>query len=165
MTLTYPLNFAKIRLAADVGTNENREFKGMTDCYKKIVAQEGYTALYRGFGVACSGIFLYRGLYFGLFDTGKQAIFTKEGGMVRMYAFAQAVTITSGFLSYPLQTVMARLMMTSGQKEKLYTGTMDCFRKIYLQEGLKGFYRGYLITFLNSHGSAFALSLYGFINP
>ena len=165
MILSYPLNFARVRLAADVGTSENREFKGMIDCYKKVVAQEGFTALYRGFVVAYSGVFLYRGLYFGLYDTGKSTFFKKENGVISMYAFAQAVTITAGFLSYPLSTVTARLMMTSGQKERLYNGTRDCFRKIYRQEGLKGFYRGYLVTFLNSFGSAFALSLYGMINP
>jgi solute carrier family 25 (adenine nucleotide translocator) protein 4/5/6/31 len=29
---TYPLDFGRTRLAADVGSGKNREFKGLTDC-------------------------------------------------------------------------------------------------------------------------------------
>ena len=32
---------------------------------------EGLVGLYRGFDVSVASIFVYRGLYFGIFDTGK----------------------------------------------------------------------------------------------
>lgn len=28
--------------------------------------------LYQGFKIACCGLFIYRGFYFGLYDSGKQ---------------------------------------------------------------------------------------------
>ena len=56
--------------------------------------------------------------------------------------------LTSGFLLYyPFDTVSRRLMMQSGRKDVLYTGTVDCFKKIAQNEGLKGFYKGCLIPF------------------
>ena len=51
-------------------------------------------------------------------------------------------------MSYPLDTVRRRLMMQSGRKGKdgkkevLYNGTIDCFKKIYNNEGGKAFLKG-----------------------
>lgn len=42
MVLGYPLAFIVTRLEADPGTTKrNREFKGMTDCFRKIYQTEG----------------------------------------------------------------------------------------------------------------------------
>jgi hypothetical protein len=42
MCFVYPLDFARTRLAADVGRDQNsREFRGLTDCIKKIVKHDG----------------------------------------------------------------------------------------------------------------------------
>jgi len=48
-----------------------------------------------------------------------------------MWAFAQFVTVAAGIASYPLDTVRRRLMMQSGRGDLLYSGTLDCFKKIY----------------------------------
>jgi hypothetical protein len=37
----------------------------------KTFKKEGIQGLYRGIGVAIPSIFIYRGLYFGIYDTGK----------------------------------------------------------------------------------------------
>merc|ERR1712146_588040 len=60
------------------------------------------------------------------------------------FMLGQIVTVSAGIISYPLDTVRRRLMMTSGSKEKLYNGTMDCFAKIYQNEGGKAFFKGCL---------------------
>jgi len=36
LCVVYPLDFARTRLAADVGSGKDREFNGMVDCMKKI---------------------------------------------------------------------------------------------------------------------------------
>lgn len=58
----YPLDFARTRLAADLGKTGAREFTGLFDCLSKVVTRGGFIALYQGFGVsvqvrdpACSG--------------------------------------------------------------------------------------------------------------
>merc|ERR1711937_290334 len=41
LTVVYPLDFARTRLAADVGSGKDREFSGLIDCLKKILAKDG----------------------------------------------------------------------------------------------------------------------------
>lgn len=79
--------------------------------------------------------------------------------MLAMWAFAQVVTIFAGILSYPLDTIRRRLMMTSGKKgaDVMYTGTIDCARKIYAEKGLKAFFKGSLSNVIRGTGGALVL--------
>ena len=48
MCFVYPLDFARTRLGADVGKSvADRQFTGIFDCMKKIVASDGITGLYQ----------------------------------------------------------------------------------------------------------------------
>lgn len=71
LCVVYPLDFARTRLAADVGKTGQREFTGLFDCILKIFKSDGLVGLYRGFFVSVQGIIVYRAAYFGLFDTAK----------------------------------------------------------------------------------------------
>merc|ERR1739838_606686 len=75
LCFVYPLDFARTRLAADVGSGGAREFTGLIDCLKKVGASDGPQGLYRGFGISVVGIVAYRAFYFGIFDTGKPLLF------------------------------------------------------------------------------------------
>jgi solute carrier family 25 (adenine nucleotide translocator) protein 4/5/6/31 len=116
LMFVYPLDFARTRLAADVGragkTGE-REFKGLNDCISKIYKSDGPIGLYRGFGISVVGIIFYRAAYFGMFDTGKVMLFPdmKKAPILLVWAFAQFVTVSAGICSYPLDTIRRRLMM------------------------------------------------------
>ena len=90
LLFAYPLDVARLRLATDVGTKDNRAFKGMTDCYKKMLSVDGIAALYRGFSLSFGGIVVYRGLYFGLFDGGKALLFPnpRQANILALWAFA-----------------------------------------------------------------------------
>jgi solute carrier family 25 (adenine nucleotide translocator) protein 4/5/6/31 len=162
LCFVYPLDFARTRLAADVGSGTDREFSGMVDCLTKIVAKDGVQGLYRGFGISVVGIIAYRASYFGMFDTGKVILFEdpRKANFFAMWGFAQVVTVVSGIASYPLDTVRRRLMMTSGAKVKMYDGTMDCFRKIYADEGGRAFFKGCLSNVLRGTGGALVLVFY-----
>jgi len=65
----YPLDFARTRLAADIGKGSAREFSGLSNCLTKIFKSDGIIGLYRGFYISVVGIIIYRAFYFGLFDT------------------------------------------------------------------------------------------------
>lgn len=66
--------------------------------------------------VAPQGIIVYRGAYFGLYDTAKGVLFKEEkrASFVAKWAVAQTVTILAGIISYPFDTVRRRLMMQVG---------------------------------------------------
>ncbi|KAL0588217.1 putative bifunctional dTTP/UTP pyrophosphatase/methyltransferase protein [Plecturocebus cupreus] len=72
LCFVYPLDFARTRLAADVGkSGTEREFRGLGDCLVKITKSDGVRGLYQGFSVSVQGIIIYRAAYFGVYDTAK----------------------------------------------------------------------------------------------
>jgi len=72
LCFVYPLDFARTRLAADVGKGvSEREFTGLGDCIMKIFKSDGLRGLYQGFNVSVQGIIIYRAAYFGIYDTAK----------------------------------------------------------------------------------------------
>lgn len=162
LSVVYPLDFARTRLAADVGSGGDREFNGLVDCLQKIFAKDGPSGLYRGFGISVIGIVAYRASYFGMFDTGKAILFpdAKAANVLAMWAYAQFVTVTAGVISYPLDTVRRRLMMDSGRAEKMYNGTMHCFAKIAKDEGPRAFFKGSLSNVIRGTGGALVLVFY-----
>ena len=161
LCFVYPLDFARTRLAADVGDAEGRrEFNGLVDCLKKILAKDGINGLYQGFGISVIGIIFYRASYFGLFDTGKAILIGDRKNLFLTFMLGQVVTVSAGIISYPLDTVRRRLMMTSGAKEKLYNGTLDCFAKLYQKEGVNGFFKGCLSNVIRGTGGALVLTFY-----
>ena len=90
LCFVYPLDFARTRLAADVGTGGKREFTGLADCLVKNFKSDGIVGLYRGFGVSVQGIIIYRASYFGFFDTAKGMLpDPKKTPLVVSWAIAQ----------------------------------------------------------------------------
>ncbi len=118
-----------------------RQFSGMADVYLKTVRADGVRGLYRGFVISCATIFVYRGLYFGLYDSLKPMVLSEQAGMGATFLLGWGVTIFSGLAAYPLDSVKRRMMMTSGEKVK-YAGSLDCARQVVAREGAGALYRG-----------------------
>ena len=84
----------------------------------------------------------------------------KKANILAVWGFAQFVTVTAGIVSYPLDTVRRRLMMTAGAKKQMYNGTLDCFAKIYKDEGPGAFFKGCLSNVIRGTGGALVLVFY-----
>lgn len=164
LCFVYPLDFARTRLAADIGKGPaDREFTGLVNCLTKTFKSDGIMGLYRGFNISVQGIIIYRASYFGLFDTCKGMLpDPKNTPLIVSFIIAQIVTTASGITSYPFDTVRRRLMMQSGRKGKeiMYTGTIDCWKKIFKNEGGKAFFKGAFSNVLRGTGGALVLVLY-----
>jgi len=161
LCFVYPLDFARTRLAADVGkAGGAREFNGLGDCLAKIFKADGLGGLYRGFFVSVQGIIIYRAAFFGLYDTAKGM--TGKTNLLISWAIAQTVTTCSGIISYPFDTVRRRLMMQSGRKggDVMYKGTIDCWSKIAKNEGTGAFFKGAFSNILRGTGGALVLVMY-----
>lgn len=66
------MDFARTRLGVDLGrTSKQRLFTGLNDVIKKVYKSDGIRGLYQGFAITQVGLFIYRGLYFGVYDTGR----------------------------------------------------------------------------------------------
>merc|ERR1711962_1368124 len=118
LCFVYPLDFARTRLAADVGkAGAGREFNGLGDCLVKISKSDGVRGLYQGFNVSVQGIIIYRAAYFGIYDTAKGMLpDPKNTHILISWMIAQSVTAVAGLTSYPFDTVRRRMMMQSGRK-------------------------------------------------
>jgi len=164
LCFVYPLDYARTRLASDVGSGK-REFNGLLDCLTKT-AKKGPLALYNGFGVSVMGIIPYRGVYFGMFDSlsAKNPLKDQRDfvGVASKFGVAQVTAITAGYASYPFDTVRRRLQMQSNKprEEWLYSSTTDCFSKVLKNEGATAFFKGAGANVLRTVGSALVLVLY-----
>ena len=162
LTIVYPLDYARTRLASDVGSG-NPQFSGLGDCLMKTMNQGGFFSMYAGFGVSVVGIVAYRGPYFGIFDTLKELNpWKKDKGMVGLlskFAIAQTTAIIAGFISYPFDTVRRRLQMQAEKPKEqwLYSGTLDCAVKIVKDEGIGAMFKGFAANVLRTLGGALVL--------
>ena len=59
--------------------------------------------LYRGFTISCVGIFIYRGMYFGLYDSLKPILLGADASVLWSFLLGWGVTIFSG--TYFLQII------------------------------------------------------------
>ena len=58
----------------------------MVDVYRKTIATDGVAGLYRGFVISCVGIIVYRGCYFGFYDTLKPIVLGDHAGLALSFA-------------------------------------------------------------------------------
>jgi len=142
LTVVYSLDFARTRLANDAkGKGGERQYNGLIDVYTKTLKSDGIQGLYRGFGISVVGIFIYRGMYFGLYDSLKPIVVGDSKSAVLSFLLGWAVTIVSGLMSYPIDTIRRRMMMTSGTG-KAYKSAADCGMQILKNEGFMSMMKG-----------------------
>lgn len=144
LCFVYSLDFARTKLANDTKSSKKggaREYNGLVDVYKKTLASDGIQGLYRGFVISCVGIIVYRGCYFGFYDSLKPILLGEDASLLYSFALGYVVTVTSGLISYPIDTIRRRMMMTSGQAVK-YKGAIDCTVQILKNEGAMSMMKG-----------------------
>mmetsp|Transcript_16831 Transcript_16831/g.23423 ORF Transcript_16831/g.23423 Transcript_16831/m.23423 type:complete len:313 (+) Transcript_16831:71-1009(+) len=160
----YSLDYARTRLANDNKSAKKggeRQFNGLIDVYKKTIATDGIQGLYRGFNISCVGIVVYRGLYFGMYDSLKPVVLqgSLQGSFLASFLLGWAITIGAGLASYPIDTVRRRMMMTSGEAVK-YTSSMQAFTEIVKKEGTKSLFKGAGANILRAVAGAGVLAGY-----
>jgi len=145
LCFVYSLDYARTRLANDTKSSKKgggeRQFNGLLDVYKKTLASDGVAGLYRGFVISCVGIVVYRGFYFGLYDTLKPMLLGNDASLLASFCLGYGVTVSAGLASYPIDTIRRRMMMTSGEAVK-YSGSIDCTVQVLKNEGVASFFKG-----------------------
>ncbi|XP_030495411.1 ADP,ATP carrier protein 1, mitochondrial [Cannabis sativa] len=164
LLFVYSLDYARTRLANDAKAAKKggeRQFNGLVDVYKKTLKTDGLAGLYRGFNISCVGIIVYRGLYFGLYDSLKPVLLTgdMQDSFFASFALGWLITNGAGLASYPIDTVRRRMMMTSGEAVK-YKSSFDAFTQILKNEGAKSLFKGAGANILRAIAGAGVLSGY-----
>merc|ERR1712087_792268 len=145
LCFVYSLDYARTRLANDLkstkGKGGERQYKGLVDVYRQTIASDGVAGLYRGFVISAVGIFVYRGFYFGLYDSCKMFLPENMSGFFGNFLLGWVVTTTAGLASYPIDTIRRRMMMTSGEGVK-YKNSLHAAGAILSNEGVYSFFKG-----------------------
>ncbi|GLJ12821.1 hypothetical protein SUGI_0198360 [Cryptomeria japonica] len=164
LLFVYSLDYARTRLANDAKaakTGGERQFNGLIDVYRKTLKSDGIAGLYRGFNISCVGIIVYRGLYFGMYDSLKPVVLVGDlqNNFLASFLLGWGITIGAGLASYPIDTVRRRMMMTSGEAVK-YKSSMDAFQQILKKEGAKSLFKGAGANILRAVAGAGVLAGY-----
>ncbi|KAG9095113.1 hypothetical protein FS749_011044 [Ceratobasidium sp. UAMH 11750] len=160
----YSLDFARTRLASDAKSNvkgSERQYNGIIDVYRKTLKSDGVAGLYRGFVPSIAGIIVYRGLYFGLYDSLKPVILVGplQGSFLALFLLGWCVTTGASSAAYPLDTIRRRMMMTSGTSVH-YKSMFDAGAQIMAREGPKSLFKGMGANIFRGVASAGVLALY-----
>jgi solute carrier family 25 (adenine nucleotide translocator) protein 4/5/6/31 len=164
LLFVYSLDYARTRLANDNKSAKKggeRQFNGLFDVYRKTLKTDGLAGLYRGFVISAVGIVVYRGLYFGLYDSLKPIVLRGDlkDSLLASFFLGWGITIGAGLASYPIDTIRRRMMMTSGQAVK-YNGSYDCFKQIIANEGAASLFKGAGANILRAVAGAGVLAGY-----
>jgi solute carrier family 25 (adenine nucleotide translocator) protein 4/5/6/31 len=164
-TICYPFDFARTRLASDLGKGGG-QFKGIGDCIATTVRQQGITGLYTGWSVTVAGAFVYRAGQLGLFKQIQdlnpyQADKGTLGAISSFLAVTLARTAIMPF-NYPFDTVRRRMMLESEKPvaARTYKGSMDCFFTVLKNEGAGGMYKGMVPELFRGVGGSLVIVAY-----
>eukprot|EP01121_Diplochlamys_sp_Union-15-3_P021410 TRINITY_DN866_c0_g1_i1.p1 TRINITY_DN866_c0_g1~~TRINITY_DN866_c0_g1_i1.p1 ORF type:complete len:341 (+),score=57.23 TRINITY_DN866_c0_g1_i1:87-1025(+) len=163
LTFVYSLDYARTRLANDnkaAKKGGERQFNGLVDVYRKTLRTDGVAGLYRGFTISCVGIIVYRGLYFGMYDSLKPLLPSNlQKNFLATFLLGWGITIGAGLASYPIDTVRRRMMMTSGEAVK-YKSSIHAFTQIVQREGVMSLFKGAGANILRAIAGAGVLAGY-----
>merc|ERR1712217_987482 len=164
-TICYPFDFARTRLASDVGKGK-KTFNGITDCIMKTVKNQGITGLYRGWSITVAGAFVYRAGQIGTFaQIMAMNPYKEDKGMVGMVAAFVAAQVARNAVmpfNYPFDTVRRRVMLESEKApaDRIYKGSFDCAKQVLQKEGLKGMYKGMIPELARGVGGSMVIVAY-----
>ncbi|XP_018016852.1 graves disease carrier protein homolog [Hyalella azteca] len=138
-----PLDRIKILLQAH---NTHYRNHGVISGLAAIVRKESGWALYKGNGAQMVRVFPYAATQFASFEVYKKHLnrLFPSGGRLVSGLSGSLAGVTAVFLTYPLDTVRARLAF---QVEKKYLGIFHAFATIVKEEGgVRALYRGFTPT-------------------
>jgi solute carrier family 25 (adenine nucleotide translocator) protein 4/5/6/31 len=164
-TICYPFDFARTRLASDLGKG-GAKYKGIMDCIVSTVKAQGLTGLYTGWSVTVAGAFVYRAGQLGCFKQIQDLNpYAKDRGTLGAVSSFVAVTMARTVVmpfNYPFDTVRRRMMLESEKsvENRVYKGSFDCAKQVLAKEGLKGMYKGMIPELFRGVGGSLVIVAY-----
>jgi len=158
-TTVAPMDRVKLVLQLQTGQSiaigsEQRQYKGIVDCFQKLCAEQGVKSLWRGNMAGVIRCFPSQALNICLRDAYRLILLTGIDSRRQTAKFALGNMMAGGaagattlFMLYPLDFVRTRLAVdTALRSEKQFAGMLDCFRQIAAKEGMNGLYRGFIVS-------------------
>ncbi|KAF8070445.1 mitochondrial carrier domain-containing protein [Lyophyllum atratum] len=150
-----PFDIVKVRMqTAPKGT-----YKGMMDCAKGILRNEGPLAFYKGTLTPLLGIGVCVSIQFGALEWTKRYFANQnrlnkkdgpDGSILtsgQLFAAGVFAGLANGVVSGPVEHIRIRLQ-TQSNTNPTYKGPWDAIKKIYSGYGIAGLYKGQTVTLL-----------------
>ncbi|KAH0848973.1 hypothetical protein AYO21_08701 [Fonsecaea monophora] len=165
LSVGHPFDTVKVRLQ----TSQKSQFKGPLDCLLQTLRREGIAGIYKGAtppllgwmamdSVMLGSLTVYRRLLLEnifanpAFRPRKSA---SELSHEKLPAFGHGIAgtmagATVSFIAAPVEHVKARLQIqyAAKKKDRMYSGPIDCTRKILRSHGIAGLYHGLFSTLI-----------------
>ncbi|XP_071941656.1 putative mitochondrial transporter UCP3 [Antedon mediterranea] len=162
--ITFPLDTAKVRLQIQgegtrisslsiAALSEQRaqfQYRGVYGTLVTIVRQEGARGMYNGLVAGLQRQACFASVRIGLYDSVKQFYTDAAGGKTNVLIRIAAGVTTGGcavVCAQPTDVVKVRMQAQNNSDAKAvkrYTGALQAYRKIFLEEGLRGLWKGTL---------------------
>jgi len=160
----YPLTLIRTRLQVQ---HQNAMYKGTFDAYKQISRTEGFKGLYKGFWISCFQVFsgvcyvsTYEGVRYTLDRNGVKDL------KLKALAGGSCASLVGQTIIVPFDVISQHMMVlgvssrAAGAKDPVSANplavntagrtkwqvTWDIARTIYVRDGPRGFYRGYIAS-------------------
>jgi solute carrier family 25 (adenine nucleotide translocator) protein 4/5/6/31 len=156
-TAVAPIERVKILLQVQDASRQitaEKKYKGILDCFARVVKEQGFWTLWRGNFVNVIRYFPTQALNFAFKDTFRKYLCPfdpkKEMGKFFLGSLASggAAGAASLMVVYPLDFSRTRLAADVGKvaNEREFSGLANCIMKICKADGLLGLYRGFSIS-------------------
>jgi solute carrier family 25 carnitine/acylcarnitine transporter 20/29 len=149
-----PFDIIKVRIQAQ--NPKKPIYKNPWDCAKKIYYNEGFYTFYRGTLSPLVGIGACVSIQFGVNEACKRFLkrWRKEHGkqnpnqlsLLQLASCGGIAGLANSVVSIPVEHIRIKMQVEGTKLIKKYTGSWDCLKKIYLEHGIHGIYKGGLPT-------------------
>ncbi|CAG8490285.1 3295_t:CDS:2 [Cetraspora pellucida] len=173
-----PFNTVKVRLQTQPAPKPGQPllYSSMLDCVRKT-SKEGFSAFYKGTTTPLVGIGACVSIQFAVLEQMKRFFNERNENKNFMLTNSQlflsgsAAGIANSVLSGPIEHIRTRLQVqitptqaNSVKRPMLYSGPIDCIKKIYSTYGIRGIYKGQSMTMMREfHGYGTYFFLYEFL--
>ena len=114
-------------------------YNGLVDVYKKTLKTDGIVGLYRGFVISCVGIIVYRGCYFGLYDTLKPMILGDSNSLMASFALGYGkcvlldISLSLSPFNFHLCTVVVHKVEVPDRSSSSYQLRLKCLHQKFIK--------------------------------
>lgn len=165
LSVGHPFDTIKVRLQ----TSERTQFRGPVDCVVQTLRKEGIKGLYKGATPPLIGWMAMDSIMLGSLtwyrrllreniyanQAFRSGIAVNELAKEKLPSFGHGIAgvmagITVSFIAAPVEHVKARLQTQYQAKksDRLYSGPIDCTKKILRTHGFAGLYHGLFATMI-----------------
>lgn len=145
---TIPFDTAKVRL--QIQDKANPVYRGLFDCLRKMVAQEGTASLWKGVSAGIQRQCAFAPIRIGLYEPVRNFYLGKDfkGDPPVLKKIAAGLTTSAIGITIASPTDVVKVRLQSEGRlpagvPRRYNGAIDAYKKIIAQEGVLGLWTGY----------------------